>query len=66
MVDVLGGRVRGQDLTECPERLIHDHVDDVTGNMSGPNIDIRSMSSCVPCRRQRVESAGVRCIGQEP
>ena len=39
-------------------------VDDVTGNMSGPNIDIRSMSSCVPCRRQRVESAGVRCIGQ--
>ena len=41
-------------------------VDDVTGNMSGPNIDIRFMSSYVPCRRQRVESAGVRCIGQEP
>jgi hypothetical protein len=38
------------------------------GSVSGPSIDIRERprSFCVLCKRQRAESAGLRCIGHEP
>lgn len=38
------------------------------GSVSGPSIDIRERprSFCMLCKRQRAESAGLRCIGHEP
>lgn len=41
---------------------------EVTGNVMGPSTDIKATprSSWVLCKRHRVESAGVPCMGHEP